>query len=121
VSLGQDEAICLGFPRKYGAVGEGSNPVAPVEATHRNKRGIINNPRFFDAEKPLFSLDIVRPSIEHTVSAGSIGPNLRGVNYALRLYEVRETGIAVIQVTCRETSDRKQFKHKGTERLGRDM
>ena len=29
-SFGQNEAILLGFPCKYGAVGEGSKPVAPV-------------------------------------------------------------------------------------------
>jgi hypothetical protein len=32
-NIGQNEAILFGFPRKYGAVGEGSKPVAPVLAT----------------------------------------------------------------------------------------
>ena len=34
----KDEAILFRFPRKYGAVGEGSKPVAPVETTQRKRR-----------------------------------------------------------------------------------
>lgn len=34
--FGQHEAILLGFPRNYGAVGEGSKPVAPVAPAIQN-------------------------------------------------------------------------------------
>jgi hypothetical protein len=60
----------------------------------------------------------LRVQINRAVSAGSIVLNLRGVDCVVRLFEVTETGIAVIRVTCKEISVRKQSRHKWKRRIG---